>query len=224
MRETLIDLFDREFVEPQEALGISVLGQFRVLDDPNRFLWLRAFPDMAARAHALKAFYGGPVWKAHREAANATMIDSNNVLLLRPAHLDSDFLLSIAERSPLDGGAVTAKLITVTIYYFETAAPEEAVRRCEGSIEAQCRDAGASVLATFVTDNSRNDYPALPVREGENVLVVLSSYPDLSACERHAAGLPALHACHDVTRTPAQRLKAGPEVWKLSPTSRSRIR
>ena len=33
-----------------------------------------------ARA-SLGGVYGGPIWKMHREAANATMIDSDNVLL-----------------------------------------------------------------------------------------------------------------------------------------------
>src|SRR5204863_6636074 len=75
-RDVLIDLFDREFIEPQETLGMNILGQFRDLDDPDRFVWLRGFRDMASRAAALQAFYGGPVWKAHRETANATMIDS----------------------------------------------------------------------------------------------------------------------------------------------------
>jgi hypothetical protein len=63
-RDVLIDLFDREFVESQEALGIEVVGQFRDLDDPNRFVWLRSFLTMPDRAKALAAFYGGPVWKA----------------------------------------------------------------------------------------------------------------------------------------------------------------
>ncbi len=40
-RDVLIDLFDREFVESQEALGMKVIGQFRDLDNPNRFVWLR---------------------------------------------------------------------------------------------------------------------------------------------------------------------------------------
>jgi hypothetical protein len=53
------------------------------LDDPNRFIWLRGFADMTTRAQALHVF-GGPFGK-HREAANETMIDSDNVLLLRPA-------------------------------------------------------------------------------------------------------------------------------------------
>ena len=37
-RDALIELFDREFVETQEALGMAVLGQFRDLDDPERFV------------------------------------------------------------------------------------------------------------------------------------------------------------------------------------------
>jgi hypothetical protein len=39
---------------------------------------------MASRKAGLAAFYGGPVWQRHREAANATMVDSDDVLLLRP--------------------------------------------------------------------------------------------------------------------------------------------
>jgi hypothetical protein len=65
-RDTLITLFDREFIEPQEEVGMRVVGQFRDLDDPDRFVWIRSFPDMAARAESLAAFYGGPIWAAHR--------------------------------------------------------------------------------------------------------------------------------------------------------------
>src|SRR5580698_2965519 len=91
MRDVLIDLFDREFIESQETLGMAVIGQFRDVDDPDRFVWLRGFHDMATRADGLKGFYCGPVWKEHRDAANATMIDSDNVLLLRPAQPESGF-------------------------------------------------------------------------------------------------------------------------------------
>ena len=83
-RETLIRPVRGAFLEPQEAAGIRVLGQFRDLDDPDRFVWMRGFPDLAARPAALGDFYGGPVWAEHRDAANATMIDSDDVLLLRP--------------------------------------------------------------------------------------------------------------------------------------------
>src|SRR4051812_41387735 len=83
-REDLIGLFEERFIEPQHAAGIHLLGQFRDLDDADRFVWLRGFSDMPARTGALRSFYGGPVWAANRSAANATMIDSDNVLLLRP--------------------------------------------------------------------------------------------------------------------------------------------
>jgi hypothetical protein len=52
-RDVLIDLFDREFVESQEALGMKVIGQFRDLDNPDRFVWLRGSSGHAfARAGA----------------------------------------------------------------------------------------------------------------------------------------------------------------------------
>jgi hypothetical protein len=53
-RDVLIDLFDREFVETQEAAGMAVLGQFRDLDDSDRFVWLRGFDDMRRRAPAFR--------------------------------------------------------------------------------------------------------------------------------------------------------------------------
>ncbi|MFD2354788.1 NIPSNAP family protein [Nonomuraea ferruginea] len=83
-RDVLIDLFEREFVETQEEAGMRVVGHFRNPDDPDQYPWIRSFPDMEARKAALTAFYSGPAWKANRDAANATMLDSDDVLLLRP--------------------------------------------------------------------------------------------------------------------------------------------
>ena len=59
-RDVLIDLFDREFVESQEAAGMAIVGQFRDLDDADAFVWIRGFPNLRARAEALNAFYYGP--------------------------------------------------------------------------------------------------------------------------------------------------------------------
>src|SRR6516164_1017440 len=99
-RDELIELFEREFLESQETAGITLIGQFRVIDDADRFVWLRGFTDMESRPDALAAFYGGPVWAVHRDAANATMVDSDNVLLLRPANASSGFVTSNGEPFP----------------------------------------------------------------------------------------------------------------------------
>src|SRR5216117_1507283 len=117
-RDVLIDLFDREFVESQEALGMKLIGQFRDLDNPDRFVWLRGFSDMSLRARALSDFYGGPVWKAHRDAANVTMIDSDDVLLLRPAAPGSGFSLTKKIRTASSTKQIPERVILATIYHF----------------------------------------------------------------------------------------------------------
>ena len=88
-RYLLIALFERDFIEPQEELGLHVVGTFRDLDNPERFVWFRRFKDMATRGTGLSAFYGGPVWQKHRDAANATMLGSDNVLLLQITSLEN---------------------------------------------------------------------------------------------------------------------------------------
>jgi hypothetical protein len=117
-RDVLIGLFDREFVESQEAAGMAIVGQFRDLDDPDRFVWIRGFASMPARATALASFYGGPVWKQHAAAANATMTDSDNVLLLRPATAQAGFPAPTAPRPPASHQATAApSCLLVTLYY-----------------------------------------------------------------------------------------------------------
>src|SRR3989442_11031539 len=117
-RDVLIDLFDREFIEPQETLAMNILGQFRDLDDPDRFVWLRGFQDMASRAAALQAFYGGAGWEAHRETAKATMIDSDNRFLFRPTPADSGFSLETSNRFPPGSHKIRSGVAIRTISYF----------------------------------------------------------------------------------------------------------
>jgi len=222
-RDVLIDLFDREFVETQEALGIKVIGQFRDPDHPDRFVWLRGFRDMTSRAKALSDFYGGPVWKAHREAANATIIDSDNVLLLRPALPMSGFLLE--SRPPVGSDEVPKSLVVATIYYSAGPVAPDFVNFFEHTLRPVAASLGATISAYFVTENSENTFPALPVRAGENVFVWFSTFPDLAAYENYVAALSRSEQWRDEISTALTRyLEKTPEVLKLSPTARSRLR
>jgi quinol monooxygenase YgiN len=83
-RDRFIDRFEAHFLESQAAAGAHVLGHFRDLDRPDHFVWLRGFADLQARTAALTDFYQSPVWLAHRQAANAELIDNDDVLLLKP--------------------------------------------------------------------------------------------------------------------------------------------
>jgi hypothetical protein len=225
MRDVLIELFDRNFIESQEALGMKIIGQFRDLDDPNRFVWLRGFPDMASRAQALQDFYGGPVWKVHREAANATMNDSYNVLLLRPALPDSGFTLENRSRPPISASEMPRRLVVATIYYLNAPADAGFVERFANTLEPVLTQTRSSILAYFVTENSANNFPALPVREGEDVLVCFMSFEDQGVYERHLVALSRSQELRaEVSSELARRLKEAPEVLKLSPTARSQLR
>jgi quinol monooxygenase YgiN len=221
-RDVLIDLFDREFVESQEALGMRVIGQFRDLNNPNRFVWLRGFRDMPSRAQALKDFYGGPIWKAHREVANATMIDSNNVLLLHPATPTSGFSLGNRERLGPGSNETRNELIVAKIYHFDAPVDSGFVQFFDKTVKPTVIGSGATVLAYFATEHSENTFPALPVREGENVFVWFARFNDPAAYERHFAALTHFPRWRDeISKELGRRLKREPEILKLSPTTRS---
>jgi len=221
-RESLIELFDHEFVETQEAVGIQVIGQFRNLDDPDQFVWLRGFNDMSAREQSLNAFYSGPVWKAHRDAANATMIDSDNVLLLRLAHPSSGFSLQ-GNRPPLGSQAKQDGFMAATIYYFDTHLPAGFISYFESTIKPTLINTGASVLAYFVTEDSPNTFPRLSVREGENVFVWFAGFRDEEAYQSHLEELGRSKIWKDEIKFLKKHLKGKPEILRLSPTSRSRL-
>ena len=224
-RDILIDLFDREFIESQEAVGIKVIGQFRDLDRPDRFVWLRGFRDMPSRAKALTDFYSGPVWKAHREAANATMIDSDNVLLLRPAVPTSGFSLENMKRPPMGSDEVPTSLVVATIYYFEGSVAPDFINFFEHTLKPGVASPGATVSAYFVTENSENTFPALPVRAGENVLVWFSIFQNPAAYEHYVAALSQSEQWRgEISDGLGHYLDKDPEVLKLSPTGRSQLR
>jgi quinol monooxygenase YgiN len=220
-RETLIELFDRELVETQEEVGMHVLGQFRDLDDPDAFVWLRGFSDMPTRKRALEAFYGGPVWKQHAGAANATMIDSDNVLLLRPL---SNLALETDGRPAPGSAGSRPGLLVATIYPLKEATAGDFPVFFAHELEPAFHEAGISVLATYATEHSQNTFPALPVHDDVEVFVWMTIFRDEAEHARRLAGLEQSPVWGDrISHTLAQQLDGQTEVLRLTPTSRSLI-
>lgn len=221
-RDELIRLFEREFIEPQEAVGIQVIGQFYDLDDPNRFVWLRGFHDLSARAEALYAFYNGPVWKAHRDAANATMIDSDNVLLLRPPHGNRGFTFNDTKRPAPGSHAKQPGFVAATIYYFDEPVASGFIQFFENTIQPALEEAGASLLAYFITEDSPNNFPRLPVREGENVFLWFAGFPDQDGYKSHLSRQRESTRWNDEIESFLKKyLQGKPEILRLTPTPRS---
>jgi hypothetical protein len=180
-REDLVDVFERELVEGQEVEGMCILGTFRDLDRDDRFVWVRGFRDMEERQQALTAFYTGPVWKAHSTEANDTMIDVDDVLLLRP-------LTPVSFPDPSD----SERPVRAAIAHVRDGDIRDEV--ADGLLTA---GSAADWVASFVTLHAENTFPALPIREEADVVVVL------------AAGDVVL---------------AGDHRLRLEPTARSRVR
>ncbi|WP_284734531.1 NIPSNAP family protein [Sphingosinicella terrae] len=213
-RDALVALFESAFIEPQEAVGAAILGIFHDLDDPDRLVWLRGFADMAARRRALDTFYSGPVWREHRQAANATMVDSDNVLLLRPSR-PAAFASAGREREGM---------YALRLYDLGHSSGEEFAAWFAASRRPQLEALGADIVATFVSESAPNDFPALPVRS-DRVFAWLGRWSDAEAEAAFEARMTSISGWRD--RLPATLLPAlarKPERIRLQPTSRSALR
>lgn len=225
-RDDFIDLFDRELVETQEAAGMRVIGQFRDLGDPNRFVWMRGFTDMPAREKALTSFYvHGETWRRFRDAANSRMIDSSDALLLHPVRPDRAFALEPSDRRPPPDSAVPASVVVATIYALPKPVDPDFLDYFDGSALPVIASCGAKVLGVFSTERSSNNFPRLPLREGENVLITFCGFSDLAAYHTHMTAL-GRHPTWRSEIYPAlvARLQTRPQILRLAPTARSQIR
>jgi hypothetical protein len=202
-RDDLIRLFEERLGEPQEDAGMAVLGQFRDLDEPDRFVWLRGFPNMPRRTESLHAFYDGPVWREHRDAANATIEDSDDVLLLRP--VGTAFALEEARLRSADAGAAGRGFVAIVIAHAASPVGEAAFGTQLAAIRPAVRAAGGALLAGLVSEYAANGFPRLPVREGEHVAVWIAACADEKTLDVVAAIDPAS------------------EIRRLQPTARSAL-
>jgi hypothetical protein len=207
-RDTLVHVFEEHFIEGQERYGMRILGQFHDLADPDRFVWVRAFPDMSARTQALEGFYSGPIWKEHGPVANATMVDHTNVLLLKPAGPALGLRFDPELRPARDAADAPGGIVLVTIAHLAVPATEAVV----ASLCAE-RPPG-TLLGRLVTEPARNPVARLPVREDANVFVTFTSHP--------GASHPGADAGRPSPATSA--LVSHQEHLRLRPTRRSLLR
>jgi hypothetical protein len=220
-RDALIELFDAYFVEGQEATGMDLIGQFRDLDDPDRFVWLRGFPDLETRGLALQDFYGGPVWKAHSRAANATMVDSDDALLLRPVRTGSGY--PGPPRPPLGATAVPPSVVTGAVYH-RGSLDDGLTDLFDTEIAPILAGTGAAPVVCFETVVAENNFPALPLRD-ELVLAWFAVLPDDAAYGAHRRALDRSETWRRTVLPEIERRSVKPvQELRLRPTARSRLR
>jgi hypothetical protein len=215
-----VQLFDREFVDTQEALGIRLVGQFTDHDTPDRFTWFREFPTMEVRAKSLNDFYFGPVWAAHKATANPMLDDNDNVLFLRAAAPDSGF-----GPLPARTGVAANSMVFVTIEYLWKDPNEGFSKFFLEQASPLLGSAGLPVLGAYVPEEEANNFPRLPLRPKEKVFVWVTRATDLADYQRK---LRSLHDSPGWKNTVAAKLadaeERPPQVLRLTPTPRSALR
>ncbi len=208
-RDELIDVFERHFIESQEATGMTLAGQFRDRRRADRFVWLRGFENMEIRHRALESFYGGPVWAAHKAEANATMLDVSDVLLLKPARPELALRTDSVNEARATSG--TPSLVLIGIYQLHGPADRALVSQVERRIVPILREHRVDLRGVFVTEPAPNTFTRLPVREKEHVLAWIGV---LHGGEIAAASIDRLATALTVDNLT-------PSVLELEPTPRS---
>jgi quinol monooxygenase YgiN len=217
-RDALIDLFERELLDAYEAGGTQVLGTFRDLDVPDRWVWMRAFVSAEQRGQALQHFYSSERWQQYRDAANATIADTSNALLLRVVGGD----LQQAHARPTASDA--APLIECQTYTLEDGAEAHFAAKFTRLAVPLLGELGAAPLAMLLPDRSQNFYPRQPIRT-ESVFVTFTRFDTCAAYETHTQRRNHSRGWRDLSAHAFEPLLHGPiETLLLAPTARSRIR
>jgi hypothetical protein len=174
---------------------------------------------MPARHDALATFYDGPVWRAHRNDANATMRDSDNVLLLRP--FASSSLATLDEQGAVERGG-TYLVVVHDLRSVDPAAFADHYLTVELPL---LQEQGARTSKLFVTEQKPNTYDRLPVRTDESVLVCISRFDHVDAIDRVVSRMHRWNPLRD--QAPDALLPAfmrRPEILRLVPTEASAMR
>jgi hypothetical protein len=218
-RDRFARCFESWFPEAFQQLGALVLGQFRERANPAGFTWLRGFKDVDARSIVNSAFYYGPLWKEHRSATNARLVDSDNVLLLRPLAPEQGVIVLPAV-DPVREAQGARGVVVAQIFALKENATGELARRA-GTAFAAYRSAGVREAGVLVTLEGPNSFPQHPVRTDGPFLVWLGVMKDDQTLDQ---GFHALAEGSARSLEATGLLRGAPELVILDPTSRSRLR
>lgn len=210
--------FETWFPEAFQQLGALVLGHFFERGEVERFTWLRGYPDMAARAAVNTAFYDGPVWQEHKATLNQWILDSDNVLLLRPLHAGSA-IPAIPSVDPVTEPGGANGIAVLQIFPVREGALDACAQAADPWF-ASYQGRGVTEAGILATLDEANNFPRHPIRTDGTFLVWMGVLRDQQA-------LDALQPAFDAGAAAMLRsglLTDAPELLVLDPGQRSRLR
>ena len=211
--------FETYFPEAFEQLGALAVGHFFERKNPSGFTWMRAFHNMDDRAKINALFYYGPLWREHAKTLNGLMLDSDNVLLLRPLSLQRAVSVLPAV-DPVREPNGAQGVVVAEIFAVKPNAVDEFSRAAEATF-ASYRNAGVREAGVLVTLDAQNNFPQLPVRTDGPYLVWLGVASDDKKLDTAFSPLAEQSA---KTLFATGLLRTAPEIVILDPATRSRLR
>jgi hypothetical protein len=218
-REHFAEYFESYFPEAFQQMGAMAFGQFFERKNPVGFTWIRGFKNTDARAIVNAGFYYGPLWREHASTMNSLMVDSDNVLLLRPLRPERGVSV-LPSVDPVTEGKGAQGVVVAQIFAVKANSVDAFAQQAEATF-AGYRAAGAREAGVLITLDAPNNFPQLPVRTDGPYLVWLGIIKDNQTLdtrftpltERSLQSLSAMGL-----------LRSAPELVILDPTRRSRLR
>lgn len=85
LRDEFLAFFTARSIPALRSKGMTVLGPLIDLENPDVFVWLRAFPSLEERDRMKSAFYDGDEWKNELEAIAMPMLEKYEAVLTETA-------------------------------------------------------------------------------------------------------------------------------------------
>lgn len=101
LRQRFLDLFETRTRPLQLSLGIKVIGPWLDVENPDRFVWLRAFPSWEERERMKRALYEGAEWTRELEAVMMPMLADFTSIQIE---MDGDALANLASAANEERG------------------------------------------------------------------------------------------------------------------------
>jgi hypothetical protein len=218
-REHFADYFESYFPEAFQQMGAIAFGQFFERKNAAGFTWMRGFKNTDARAVINAGFYYGPLWREHASTMNSLMLDSDNVLLLRPLSPEHGIPVLPAV-DPVNERNGAQGVVIAQVFAVKPNSVDAFAQKAEATFAAY-RAAGAREAGVLVTLDVPNNFPQLPVRTDGPYLVWLGIVEDSHALD--AEFIPLAERCSP-SLSATGLLRSAPEVVILDPTHRSRLR
>jgi hypothetical protein len=224
MREHFIDNFEEHFIVAQQEVNMHVLGQFRVIGEPDHFVFLRGFADMGTRLEGLRNFYSGSAWEKWGPLANEMMLEWHNVHLLRPLSDIADLTCGLnADVMAFDFAAGTISphtgMIVVDFYEALPGKRDALIDQFQTQTVPAYANEAIQLRGLFVAEMSENEFTRLPVIQNEDELVVITAYESEAAYREKCAKLTP-----HVQKAIGTLVSTTPETLLLNPTLRSPLR